>query len=291
VTGPEPIRLEAVRHQYGETVALAGIDLTVRQGECIALIGPNGAGKTTLLSIISGVVYATSGQVNVLGHRMPRERRLVQPFVGYSRQDPALYPVLTVRENLDFFGRLHGFSARQSSRVQTNLIQALDLGTVLNRRAAVLSGGERRRVNLAISLMGQPRLILMDEATAGADVTSRTRILELTAELAAEGRTVVYSTHYLEELRHFPDRVVVIVRGTKALDGSLYDFEKAASVATVEFTYRDDSEREWQLAISGDSAADVISQQVQSGTQDGRLVNIRLVDSTLDAAYTELVRG
>ena len=208
------IRIQGLHKQYSGAArpALAGIDLASPEGCAYGLLGPNGAGKTTLLSILTGVLRADRGTVDTGG------TDLAHGGIGYAPQELAFYPGLTVRENLDLFTALTT-GADASSRDEA--CRAADLVTHLDRPAAQLSGGLKRRLNFAIGLLGRPRLLVLDEPTAGVDPQSRNFLLEAVRRLRERGVTVLYSTHYMEEVERLCDRVAILDAGHVVAEGTL----------------------------------------------------------------------
>lgn len=183
--------------QFGSRRALDGLTLTVNAGETYGLIGPNGAGKTTLIRAIAGLIAPTGGQLTVLGHRMPS--RAVAPEIGYMTQLEALYNDLTVRENLRFFATLFGVPKPVQRERMAELLALVDLSDRTESVVGTLSGGMKQRVSLAVALIHKPRLALLDEPTVGVDPELRLAFWEYFARLAAEGTTIIVSTHHLDE--------------------------------------------------------------------------------------------
>jgi len=214
------LRLSDIRKRFGATVALDGLSLDVRPGEILGLLGPNGAGKTTAVHVAVGLVAPDSGEVIVGGAGSPRTPE-VRRRIGVAPQALSLYETLSSEENLRFFGRVYGLSGRTlASRVDW----ALELAALTDRRrepAARLSGGMKRRLNLAAALVHDPELVLLDEPTVGVDPQSRNAILERIQELRNVGRTVVYTTHYMEEAARLCDRVAIVDRGRLLALGSV----------------------------------------------------------------------
>lgn len=203
--------------------ALNGVDLRVEAGTVAALIGPNGAGKTTLASCLVGLIRPDLGSANIDGFDLFSPRDDASPRIGYAPQEEALYPVMRVEENLRLFGELAGLRGPQLSREIDRVADAFLVGDLLGRRVRDLSGGQRRRVHNAIALLGSPRLVILDEPTAGVDPSTRSAILEVVRSVAVEsGAVVLYSTHYLAEVAQldasvtFLDHGQVIARGTVA---------------------------------------------------------------------------
>jgi ABC-2 type transport system ATP-binding protein len=206
------LTLRAVRKLYDGNVAVDGLSLDVRRGEIFGLLGPNGAGKTTTVHIAVGLLDADEGEVSIQGLGSPN-RPEVRAHLGIAPQSLSIYETLTAEQNLRFFGRIYGLSGRRlSERVQW----ALDFVALADRRRDVVrtySGGMKRRLNLAAALVHDPDLILLDEPTVGVDPQSRNSIFDSILALKKEGRTVVYTTHYIEEAERLCDRVAIIDHG------------------------------------------------------------------------------
>lgn len=210
----EPVlEVHEVRKQYGETVALDGVSLTVATGELFGLLGPNGAGKTTLLSILCGLTDADSGQVRLFGQPLTRARRDLRRLVGIAPQDLAVYPDLTARENLTFFGQLYGLSGRTLRDRVDELLAAVGLTERADDRVATFSGGMKRRLNLAAAVVHAPRLLFLDEPTTGVDPQSRNHIFQHVRTLNRGGLTVIYTSHYMEEVEALCSRIAVLDAG------------------------------------------------------------------------------
>ncbi len=194
------LHIAGLHKSYGAEPALRGVDLDVGEGEIVALLGPNGAGKTTLVSIVAGLRTADSGVVEVAGIDALRRSKEVRRLLGIAPQETGIYPVVSVRQNLTLFGELNGLRRRDCRQRADEVAEALALTDLLDRPAGRLSGGQKRRVHTAIAFMHRPRLLLLDEATTGADVETRAHILALVRRLSEEGCSVLYSTHYLAEV-------------------------------------------------------------------------------------------
>jgi ABC-2 type transport system ATP-binding protein len=224
---PESV-IEADRlvKRYGRREALKGVSFSARRGELVAVIGPNGAGKTTLLSILAGIQSSDSGTVS----RLPAE-------VGWVPQQPALYGKLTVAENLSLFARLEGVPDPRAS-----VERMLDL-TGLRERAgdevARLSGGNRHRVNIAIGLVAEPEVLLLDEPSAALDPRQRERLWRFILRLAAEGTTVVFATHNVQEADRYAQRVVVLADGERLFAGPPRELERVVGATAGDVGERD----------------------------------------------------
>ena len=195
------LEVREVSKHYGETLALDRVSFDVHEGEIFGLLGPNGAGKTTLLSIVSCLLEPTSGEVRLLGRPSCSGDREVRRLIGIVPQELALYGDLTARENLRFFGELYGIRGAELRRRVGQILAAIGLEDKADERVRTFSGGMKRRLNLGIALVHGPRLLLLDEPTVGVDPQSRNHIFEEVRRLNGEGMTVVYTSHYMEEVQ------------------------------------------------------------------------------------------
>jgi ABC-2 type transport system ATP-binding protein len=217
VSSPSPaadaaIEVEGVAKSYGKVEALKGIDLTVRRGEMFALLGPNGAGKTTLFSILATLRAPTAGRARVLGHDVVRERDAVRRTMGIVFQEPAIEQRLSGRDNLLLMGLFYGLKTAAARKRAGELLDELNLADAADRPARELSGGQRRKLELARALVIDPQVLFLDEATLGLDVEARRNFWQQIRGLAAAGRTVFFTTHYMEEAE-VADRIALIDSG------------------------------------------------------------------------------
>ena len=194
--------------------AVKGVDLQIHQGEIFSLLGPNGAGKTTTISMISGLVAPTEGDAMIGGYSITKQPMAAKRLIGFVPQEIALYPELSARQNLFFFGRMYGLGGKALSQRVEEMLEFVDLADRQNDRIDTFSGGMKRRVNIAAGLLHNPRLIYMDEPTVGIDPQSRRRILDTVKLLRDEhGMTVLYTTHLMEEAQELSDRVGIMDHG------------------------------------------------------------------------------
>ncbi|MFO1054576.1 MAG: ABC transporter ATP-binding protein [Planctomycetota bacterium] len=204
--------LRGIRKSFGSLVAVDSLDLDVERGEALGLLGPNGAGKSTTIRIALGALAPDSGSVELQGIGSPTDPA-VRRHLGYAPQDLAVYEELTADENLSFFGRLQGL---RGGRLREAVERALELAGLVDRRAdrvGTFSGGMKRRLNIACATVHGPSLLLLDEPTVGVDPQSRNHIFESIEALKREGRTIVYTTHYMEEAERLCDRVAIVDHG------------------------------------------------------------------------------
>ncbi len=218
-THPDVLSITAARKRFGDVAALDGATLSLRAGELLALLGPNGAGKTTLIRAIAGRVALDEGEIRLFDK--PIEGRRTSPGLGIVPQELAVYPLLSARENLEAFGRLQGLSRSDlAGRVKWALkVAALD--DRMHEPVKQLSGGMKRRLNIACGVLHRPRVVLLDEPTVGVDPQSRERIYDMLTELTREGVSLLLTTHHLEEAEARCSRTVIIDRGRVIASGTL----------------------------------------------------------------------
>lgn len=208
-------------HRGQTTPALSDISLHVARGQVFGLLGPNGAGKTTLISLLNGLLTPQAGELRVAGMRWPQQRADIARISALVPQEYAFYPSLTVAENLNFFARVIGIGGARCATAIERVTSATNLQSHLRQRAEHLSGGLKRRLNLAIGLLGDPELLYLDEPTVGIDPQSRHFILDTIKALAANGTTVVYSSHYMDEVEYLAQNIAIIDRGRVLAHGNL----------------------------------------------------------------------
>ena len=219
------LKIDGVSYRYRDAAApaLQDVSLSIPAGGVYGLLGPNGAGKTTLISLMSGLLNAAHGRIS-LNDRPLGEARAANPrTIALVPQDYAFYPMLTVAENLRFFAGVLGLNSRETRTQADAAISFARLEQVVGKRAEQLSGGLRRRLNLAIGLLGQPQLLLLDEPTVGVDPQSRHFLLDAIAALPAAGTTVIYTSHYMEEVEAICQRIAIVDQGRVLSEGSLAD--------------------------------------------------------------------
>ena len=207
--------------RYGDHVAVDGVDLTLPQGACFGLLGPNGAGKTTTISMLVGILAPDAGTVEMDGAPVPKAR------VGFVPQELALYDALSAEENLRFFGMLYDLAG---ARLKTRVDAVLDVANLRDRakdRVGAFSGGMKRRLNIAVALLHDPDLVVLDEPTVGVDPQSRNAIFDALEALKAEGKTLLYTTHYMEEVERLCDRIAIMDGGRVVAEGTLAELGRS----------------------------------------------------------------
>jgi ABC-2 type transport system ATP-binding protein len=209
-----------LRKRYGERTAVDGVGFEIAAGETYGLLGPNGAGKTTSISMICGLLRRDGGEVVVAGKPVDIGATDAKAAIGYVPQDLAIYPDLTARENLRFFGRLQRLRGKELDRRVDEVLAVIDLADRAGDRTDGFSGGMKRRLNIGIGLLHHPRLLVLDEPTVGVDPQSRNAILSSVAELEKEGMAILYTTHYMEEAERLCDRIGIIDEGKIRAEGT-----------------------------------------------------------------------
>jgi len=207
------ISINGLFKKYGERVAVQDVSFSIEEGEIFGLLGPNGAGKTTTLSILSTLLIPDEGIVTISGYDIVREARQVKRLIGSVPQELALYPTLSAWDNLAFFGRIYGLQGPELKGRVTTVLALVGLSDRSADPVQTFSGGMKRRLNIAAGLIHRPRVLFLDEPTVGVDPQSRNFIFEHVKRLNAEGMTIVYTTHYMEEAERLCDRVAIIDHG------------------------------------------------------------------------------
>ncbi len=286
------LEVRGLRKSYGDFIALRGIDLAVEEGEVFALLGPNGAGKTTLMRILAEGLSYDSGEIRVFGE--PLSKRTAR-LIGYAPQESLAYDILTVEENLEFYADLYDVPGERVKE----LIEEFNLPA--KKKAKELSGGFRKRLNLAIALLYEPKLLILDEPSTGLDVPSRRELWELIRGFREEGKTVLLATHYMEEAEALADRVAIMNEGKVIAVGTPEELKKLAgneSVIHVEGILRGTElimrefraiERENFLRVSVEDARSVLPMIVETLVENGSEIrSIRVEEPTLEDIFLKL---
>jgi ABC-2 type transport system ATP-binding protein len=243
------IETSGLTKSFGETHALNGVDLQIRKGTVYGLLGPNGAGKTTTIRILATLLRPDAGSARVLGHDVVREARTVREKVSLTGQYASVDEDLTGNENLVLVGRLLGFSWRQSRARAAELLEAFALDEAAARQVSTYSGGMRRRIDIAASLVAIPELLFLDEPTTGLDPRGRNQVWELVRRIAAEGTTVLLTTQYLDEADRLAERLAVIDHGKVIAEGTSRDLKSSVGANALHIRLASADSREDALAL------------------------------------------
>jgi len=228
------VRVRGVIHDFGAVRALDGVDLDVPAGVVFGLLGPNGAGKTTLIRVLSTLLRPTAGQVEVAGVDVLADATAARARIGLAGQFAAVDAYLTGRENVEMVGRLYGFRGREVRRRTDEVLERIGLASDADRRVSTYSGGMRRRLDLAASLVGRPEVMFLDEPTTGIDPRSRMDVWELITDLVATGTTVLLTTQYLEEADRLADHIAIIDVGRIVSQGTADELKARVASAVLE---------------------------------------------------------
>ncbi|PKL21753.1 MAG: export ABC transporter ATP-binding protein [Spirochaetae bacterium HGW-Spirochaetae-4] len=243
------IHVTGLKKSFKTTTVLKGVDLTVRRGEIFALLGANGAGKTTLVKILSTLAKQDSGSAKVHGFDVLDEPERVRQSISLTGQFAAVDEILTGRENLVMIAKLRHLA--DSRRIVDDLLQRFDLTDAADRRVSTYSGGMRRRLDIAMSLVGKPNIIFLDEPTTGLDPEGRLEVWKMVKELSSTGTTVFLTTQYLEEAEQLADRIAILHEGTIITNGTLAELKKLFPPAKVEYVEKQPTLEDIFLAIIG----------------------------------------
>lgn len=253
LTGSRPaIEIRGLHKSFGDLEVLRGVDLDIASGSIFALLGSNGAGKTTLVRILSTLLYADTGTARVAGIDVAAEPASVREAISLTGQFAAVDEMLTGRENLVLIARLR--HQPDPGRVADVLLGTFSLTDAGARRAGTYSGGMRRRLDIAMSLIGDPRIVFLDEPTTGLDPQARSEVWDAVRRLAASGTTVLLTTQYLEEAEQLADRIAILHEGRVHASGTLADLKKLLPAATVEYVEKQPTLEEVFLAVIGGNA-------------------------------------
>jgi ABC-2 type transport system ATP-binding protein len=233
------IEAAGLRKRFGKTVALDGLDLVAEPGQVLAVLGPNGAGKTTFVRTVATLIRPDAGELRVAGHDVRREPQAVRRTIGLAGQYAAVEPAMTGRENLQMVARLFGQDARTARASSARVLEQLGLAGAADRLARTYSGGMRRKLDLGASLVGAPRLLLLDEPTTGLDPRSRIELWDAIRALVERGTDVLLTTQYLDEADHLASRIVIVDHGRTVADGTPNELKQRAGRNVIEVHVRD----------------------------------------------------
>jgi ABC-2 type transport system ATP-binding protein len=276
-----------LRKSYGDQVVLDGVDLDVAAGTICALLGPNGAGKTTMVSILTTLIRADAGQVRIAGHELPAEAAAVRGLFGVTGQFSAVDKLLTGEENLLLMADLLHLGRAAGRQRAAELLDQFGLAEAAGKMAATYSGGMRRRLDLAMTLAGRPRIIFLDEPTTGLDPRSRRALWEIVAGLRAAGVTILLTTQYLEEADELADHIAVLDKGRLVAQGTAEELKRRIPGGHVSLKFADARGIESAMHALGTGAPDheALTLQVPS---DGSVTSLRALLARLDDPQTEI---
>jgi ABC-2 type transport system ATP-binding protein len=301
------IQVQNLQKCFGEFVAVRGVQFEVQQGEIFSLLGPNGAGKSTTISMLSCLLRPTGGDACVMGHSIVREPQAVKTMIGVVPQDIALYGDLSARENLSFWGRMYGLRGNALAKRLAEVLEIIGLTDRQNDRVDKFSGGMKRRVNIGAALMHKPAVIIMDEPTVGIDPQSRRHILDNIKELNAQGMTVLYTTHYMEEAQELSDHIAIMDQGKVIACGTHSELVKVVGeLDRIDLTLNAESEKiiaDWQttagihrvyaedghLTVLAEDSNRVLPHLFESASRASvRITSVEIQEPNLEAVFLHL---
>ncbi|MET8777638.1 ATP-binding cassette domain-containing protein [Nocardia sp. NPDC004654] len=281
------IAVSGLRKAYGDKVVLDGIDLDVRAGTIFSLLGPNGAGKTTTVNVLSTLIAADGGSVRIAGHDIATEAKAVRAAIGVTGQFAAVDELLTGRENLQLMVDLTGTPAKEGKRIVTELLERFELSEAAQKPASTYSGGMRRKLDLAMTLVGSPRIIFLDEPTTGLDPRSRRTMWSIIRDLVADGVTIFLTTQYLEEADQLADRIAVLDNGRLVAEGTPDELKRQIPGTHVRLRFTEVAQLDAAARLFPDTTRDdeALTLRVPSdgGTRSLRALLDRLDEYSLSA--------
>ena len=283
------IAASGLRKSYGEKVVLDGISLNVPAGTVFSLLGPNGAGKTTTVHILSTLIRADAGDIRVAGHDLARHPDRVRRTIGVTGQFSAVDGLLTGEENLLLMADLHHLGRQGGRRRAADLLRQFDLEDAARKIAATYSGGMRRRLDLAMTLVGRPTIIFLDEPTTGLDPRSRRTVWQIIRDLVAGGVTIFLNTQYLEEADQLADRIAVLDQGKLVAEGTPAQLKRQIPGGHITLEFADLGQLDRAGVALGVTARDTEAMTLQVPS-DGGMRSVRALLDRLDGAAVEPVR-
>jgi ABC-2 type transport system ATP-binding protein len=285
-TAPAAITVTGLRKSYGDKLVLDGIDLNVPEGSTFALLGPNGAGKTTMVNVLSTLIGADGGEVRVAGHDPATDADAVRAAIGVTGQFSAVDNLLTGQENLLLMADLHHLSKLEGRRRIADLLERFDLVEAAKTTPATYSGGMRRRLDLAMGLVGDPRVVFLDEPTTGLDPRGRYTMWQIIRDLVASGVTIFLTTQYLDEADKLADRIAVLDEGKIVAEGTAAELKRMVPGGHISLRFTEPEELESAANALGEATSDgddlVLQVPSDGGVQSLRAMLDRLDDQSIE---------
>ena len=304
---PTAISVQDLHKSFGDNQAVQGVSFDVEQGEIFSLLGPNGAGKTTTISMLSCLLRPNEGDALVMGHSISTDAMGVKSVLGVVPQELALYEDLTARENLTFWGKMYGLRGSALKSRVDEVLDVIGLRDRANERVGKYSGGMKRRVNIGVALLHKPKVIYMDEPTVGIDPQSRRNILDSVVELKNQGMTVLYTTHYMEEVQEISNHIGIMDHGKLIASGTNDELVKLVGQQTrIDLTLNSNTEnviKAWQvikgvsrvtaddglITVLVDDSNRILPQLFESATQSSaRITSVAIQEPNLEAVFLHL---
>jgi ABC-2 type transport system ATP-binding protein len=304
------LTVEDLRKSFGEIAAVKGVSFTVEKGESFGLLGPNGAGKSTIINMITGLFPPTSGVVHIKDIDVIKNTKQAQTLIGVVPQEIALYQNMSARENLKFWGRMYDLSGSSLEKSIDEVLEIIGLTERAKDKVETFSGGMKRRVNIGAAILHRPELLIMDEPTVGIDPQSRNHILETVKRLNSEGMTIIYTSHYMEEVEYLCERIGIIDHGELIASGTLGELRETIGdhskiVLTVEkktankeiiihslnnlFLENDITIKDEQLIVFHKEPQLILSDLIQVVTNTGtKVISVDIIEPNLESVFLHL---
>ena len=304
------LTVQDLRKSFGSLEAVKGVSFTVEKGESYGLLGPNGAGKSTTINMITGLFAPTSGEIQIKNIDVIKYPKQAQKWLGVVPQEIALYQAMSARENLKFWGRMYDLSGNELEKSVDQVLEIIGLTERAKDKIETFSGGMKRRVNIGAAILHRPELLIMDEPTVGIDPQSRNHILETVKRLNSEGMTIIYTSHYMEEVEYLCERVGIIDHGELIASGTLSDLretignhsriiltidketanvEKITQALSGIFSKRDIQIQDHQVMVFHKEPQLILSDFIQSVTKTGtKITSVDIVEPNLESVFLHL---
>ncbi len=297
-----------LRKSFGQHEVVKGISFAVEKGESFGLLGPNGAGKSTIINMITGLFPPTSGAIQLKEIDVIKNPKAAQKWIGVVPQEIALYQEMSARENLKFWGRMYDLSGKELEKKVDEVLEIIGLTDRAKDKVETFSGGMKRRVNIGAAILHHPEMLIMDEPTVGIDPQSRNHILETVKRLNEEGMTIIYTSHYMEEVEYLCERIGIIDHGQLIARGTLKELretigdrsrikltiDKAVPEKITEelnhlFTPKDIQLQDHQLMVFHKEPQAVLSDFIQSVTKTGtKVTSVEIIEPNLESVFLHL---
>jgi ABC-2 type transport system ATP-binding protein len=309
VFGLQVLEVRQLTKRYKDFEAVKNVSFSINKGESFGLLGPNGAGKTTTIQMISGLFPPTSGNIQVAGIDMVKQPKQGQGLLGIVPQEIALYQTMSARENLSFWGRMYGLRGSHLQKRIEDVLEIIGLADRSKEKVETFSGGMKRRVNIGAAILHKPKLLIMDEPTVGIDPQSRSHILETVKKLNGEGMTVIYTSHYMEEVEYLCEKIGIMDQGEFITSGTISelretigdrsrivmnftearDLESIKTMLTPKIPEKDLLMKQNELAIFHREPQKILSELIQSVTGAGfDITSVEIVEPNLESVFLHL---
>lgn len=304
---PHAIEVDHLQKHFGSLAAVEDMSFVVEQGEVFSLLGPNGAGKSTTISMLSGLLQPSHGEASIMGHSIRSDPHAARAVLGVVPQDIALYPDLSARENLDFWGKMYGLRGSLLKQRVNETLEIIGLADRQRDRVGTFSGGMKRRVNIGAALLHHPRVIIMDEPTVGIDPQSRRHILDSVKSFNQSGMTVLYTTHYMEEAEELSHHIAIVDQGKVVAYGTHAELITLVGEQTrIDLTLNAEAQRvldTWQkldgicqasalegkVTVLADDSNRVLPHLFESASRAGvRITSVEIHEPNLEAVFLKL---